>query len=73
MVIANQWLSQGVTMGHFMDAKTIFFVQSWEEAVCSSVRKHRFLTHTKQELECFERKHGKGAQLKKPFALFNRK
>jgi hypothetical protein len=58
---------------HFMDSKTTFFIQSWEEAACSSVRKHRFLTHTKQELECFERKHGNGIPLKKSFALFSRK
>lgn len=48
-------------MLHFMDAKTMFFVQNWEEAICTSHKKHRFRTHTKQELESFERKTGIGS------------
>lgn len=41
---------------NFMDAKTILFSQCWEEAARSCLNKHRFRTHTQQELESFERK-----------------
>ncbi|MES9977732.1 MAG: hypothetical protein ABW107_03170 [Candidatus Thiodiazotropha sp. 6PLUC5] len=37
-------------MLHFMDAKAMLFVQNWEEAICTSHKKHKFRTHTKQEL-----------------------
>ncbi|MCG8489102.1 MAG: hypothetical protein MI756_16645 [Chromatiales bacterium] len=47
----------------FMDAKAMFFSQSWEDAARSSLRKHRFRTHTDQERESFERKYGKGKSL----------
>jgi hypothetical protein len=41
---------------HFMDAKSLFFSHCWKEATRSSLKVHRFRTHTKQELESFERK-----------------
>ncbi|MCG7872571.1 MAG: hypothetical protein N0C81_02485 [Candidatus Thiodiazotropha lotti] len=47
----------------FMDAKAMFFSQNWEDAARSSLKKHRFRTHTKLELEAFESKFGKGAGL----------
>ncbi len=47
-------------MMQFMDAKVMFFSQNWEDAVRSSLKKHRFRTHTEQELESFQRNCGKG-------------
>lgn len=52
-------------MLHFMDAKAMLFVQNWEEAICTSHKKHKFRTHTKQELESFNRKHGECSRFKK--------
>jgi hypothetical protein len=56
----------------FMDAKTMFFSQNWEDAATSSLSKHRFRTHTKKELESFEAKYGKDADLLKHSLLLIR-
>ncbi|MBV2089382.1 MAG: hypothetical protein KUF72_00680 [Candidatus Thiodiazotropha sp. (ex Ctena orbiculata)] len=56
----------------FMDAKAMFFSQNWEDAASSCLKKHRFRTHTKLELEAFEEKYGKGASLVKRSLLLIR-
>jgi hypothetical protein len=40
---------------NFMDARALLFTQNWNESVNSSMARHRFRTHSKEELECFER------------------
>jgi hypothetical protein len=52
-------------MMHFMDAKAMFFSQNWEDTARSWTKKHKFRTHTKKELESFERKHGKPTDMRK--------
>ncbi|MEW8324098.1 MAG: hypothetical protein AB2606_15745 [Candidatus Thiodiazotropha taylori] len=44
----------------FMDAKAMFFSQTWEDAASSCLKKHRFRTHSKLELEAFEKNMAKG-------------
>jgi hypothetical protein len=39
----------------FMDSRTLFFSHCWKEAIGSSQSIHRFRSHSKEELTCFER------------------
>jgi hypothetical protein len=51
---------------NFMDAKTVFYLQNWKEAVDSSDKVHRFRTHTQKELRSFERMLNKRNSVEKP-------